>query len=100
MNGLKRQWLVIPCVLPTVGQLKKVFSSVAELCQKLDAELDNEFAWNGECTLIFNLDGTRNLPVEDFNTVCKKVSTYFVIKSWGLSINNNNQSVELFMSNN
>lgn len=57
MEGLNKHWVVMPCIPPTARQMAEVsFSSIDKLCQRLDTELENEFAGNGKCTLVFNLD--------------------------------------------
>jgi hypothetical protein len=83
--------------MPAARQMAEVsFSSIAELCQRLDTELENEFAGNNKCTLVFNLDTCRNLTVEEFKTVCKKVSTHSAIESFGISVNNKVRSITIY----
>jgi hypothetical protein len=97
MSGLNKHWVVMPCIPPTARQMAEVsFSSIDELCQRLDTELENEFAGNGKCTLVFNLDSSRNLTVEDFNTVCKKVSAYSAIESFAISVDNKVRSITIY----
>jgi uncharacterized protein YcgL (UPF0745 family) len=97
MDGLNKHWVVIPCIPPSARQMAEVsFSNIAELCQRLDTELKNEFAGNGKYTLVFNLDSSRNLTVEDFNTVCEKVSTHSAIESFGISVNNKVRSITIY----